>query len=157
MNKPDIIVGVTQNSLRPTVPPDCPALYSQLMTDCWADDPSKRPSFAEVLHRLEAMHQTAEAKGREGSIVLPTPMNLTERFRSVGKDSTSQNWEIDPTELEFMEEMYEGPSARTYKGKFRGNQVAIKVLKENPDGKHKEDFKKEVEVMRFDNYLSTFF
>ncbi len=152
MNKPDIIVGVSQQALRPVIPDDCPAPYAQLMSDCWHEDPTKRPSFTEVLHRLEQLQQLNEAKNnRDNSsmAVMPTPMNLTQQFRTF-KDSNAvnQNWEIEPSELEFLEEVSEGTTATVYKGRFRAQQVAIKVLKESLDGKHKEDFKKELEVMR---------
>jgi serine/threonine protein kinase len=148
MNKPDIIVGVPQG-LRPPIPENCSAPYAQLIADCWMDDPSKRPAFAEILHRLEQLQLSTESKlSKEISTVMPTPMNITHQFKSF--QETVNTWEIEPSELQFMEEVSEGTNATVYKGNFRGQQVAIKVLKESLDGKHKEDFKKELEVMRYD-------
>ena len=46
------------------------------------------------------------------------------------------------------EELGEGTASVVYKGKYRGQQVAIKILKETIDGKHKEDFEKELQVIR---------
>jgi serine/threonine protein kinase len=54
------------------------------------------------------------------------------------------SWEIEASELAFSEEVGQGASAHVFKGKYRGQQVAIKVLKAtvNP-----EEFKKEFEIM----------
>jgi serine/threonine protein kinase len=54
------------------------------------------------------------------------------------------SWEIEGSELAFSEEVGQGASAHVFKGKYRGQQVAIKVLKAtvNP-----EEFKKEFEIM----------
>lgn len=38
---------------RPTIPPECPQWYAKLISDCWAHDPNKRPSFKEILLRLK--------------------------------------------------------------------------------------------------------
>lgn len=37
------------------VPPDCPAQLIALMQACWAQDPSERPCFPDVLQQLEAL------------------------------------------------------------------------------------------------------
>jgi hypothetical protein len=34
---------------RPPIPPQCPAALAQLMRQCWAKDPSKRPDFTSIL------------------------------------------------------------------------------------------------------------
>ena len=46
-----------------------------------------------------------------------------------------------------MEELGEGTAAHVYKGRYRSQLVAIKILKESLDGKHKEDFQKELNIM----------
>jgi len=45
-------------SLRPTIPDDCPGGLRDLMTTCWADKPSQRPSFAEILKKLEGISKS---------------------------------------------------------------------------------------------------
>jgi hypothetical protein len=37
---------------RPTIPADCPAIYKNLLEACWHDDPTKRPSFSQIMHEL---------------------------------------------------------------------------------------------------------
>jgi Protein tyrosine and serine/threonine kinase len=45
--------SIVHESLRPTVPADCPPLYRRLMEECWQHDPELRPEFDDILHRLE--------------------------------------------------------------------------------------------------------
>ena len=65
--------------------------------------------------------------------------------------------------------MGESERANVYKGNYKGKfvifiiiyviiltQVAIKVLKESLDGKHQEDFNKELEVIRLKIFLRIF-
>jgi serine/threonine protein kinase len=54
------------------------------------------------------------------------------------------SWEIEGSELVFLEEVGQGASAHVFKGKYRGQQVAIKVLKASVNP---EEFKKEFEIM----------
>jgi hypothetical protein len=44
---------VANNKLRPTLPASCLKERRQLIEDCLLDDPRKRPTFAEVLARLQ--------------------------------------------------------------------------------------------------------
>jgi len=37
---------------RPTIPADCPEFLRLLITRCWDADPTKRPSFVEILEIL---------------------------------------------------------------------------------------------------------
>jgi len=47
-----IIFNVGTANMRPLIPEDCPTDYAQLMMDCWQTDPSARPSFEQILGRL---------------------------------------------------------------------------------------------------------
>ncbi|KAF2075746.1 hypothetical protein CYY_002928 [Polysphondylium violaceum] len=40
------------NGLRPTIPPDSNQDYTNLIKDCWQNDPLKRPAFPEIYQRL---------------------------------------------------------------------------------------------------------
>ena len=52
-----IVFAVGTQGLRPRLRPDWPEDWVQLMTDCWAEDPSDRPCFDEVLDRLEVLEE----------------------------------------------------------------------------------------------------
>ncbi|GAB4813021.1 hypothetical protein N2152v2_000067 [Parachlorella kessleri] len=47
-------VGVLQH--RPPIPADCPPAFRGLIERCWADSPSARPAFPEILEMLHAEH-----------------------------------------------------------------------------------------------------
>ncbi|XP_038705214.1 probable LIM domain-containing serine/threonine-protein kinase DDB_G0287001 isoform X2 [Tripterygium wilfordii] len=42
-------VGIAACGLRPEIPKDCPQILKTLMTKCWNNCPSKRPTFSEIL------------------------------------------------------------------------------------------------------------
>jgi serine/threonine protein kinase len=46
---------VVDEKERPPVPLSCPKQMSQVMRDCWADEPSKRPSMSAVLTSLRTL------------------------------------------------------------------------------------------------------
>ncbi|KAN0055447.1 hypothetical protein ACTA71_008558 [Dictyostelium dimigraforme] len=50
-----IVISVGQHKLRPIVPPQVSAPFTRLITECWSEDPQQRPSFQEIVKRLEAM------------------------------------------------------------------------------------------------------
>ncbi|KAK3118998.1 hypothetical protein QOZ80_9BG0712150 [Eleusine coracana subsp. coracana] len=50
-----IIGGIVNNTLRPPVPDTCDSEWRALMEQCWATEPSERPSFTEVVNRLRSM------------------------------------------------------------------------------------------------------
>lgn len=61
---------------------------------------------------------------------------------------TSSVWLINGNELQLNEKLGVGSSAKVFRGKYRDQEVAIKVLKNRPDDKQAEDFRKEFEIMR---------
>src|SRR5689334_15549815 len=100
------------------------------MQDSWEEDPDKRPVFSEVIERLRTMQPPRAVIGPQG----PCPLSahaLTEKFHHTTEVPLLHNWEIEASELEFSSEIGQGASAHVFLGKYRGQQVAIKVLKEN--------------------------
>lgn len=77
--------------------------------------------------------------------------DISSRFQSaasaVRSHGSSYSWEIDSSELVFETRLGEGTSAKVYKGKYRGQQVAIKVLKEKVEEKQLAEFEKEFLIM----------
>jgi len=65
------------------------------------------------------------------------------RRKNVERSLTSA-WEIDATEITFENELGAGTSAVVYRGSYRGQPVAIKVLK---DAAPDDEFRKELEIM----------
>lgn len=58
----------------------------------------------------------------------------------------SHSWSIDATELKLDSILGEGTAAKVYKGKYRGQEVAVKVLKESLDPTQMADFQKEFQI-----------
>ncbi|CAM0909189.1 unnamed protein product [Alopecurus aequalis] len=50
-----IIGGIVSNTLRPQVPESCDPEWRSLMEQCWATEPSERPSFTQIAVRLRSM------------------------------------------------------------------------------------------------------
>ncbi|CAG5131415.1 unnamed protein product [Candidula unifasciata] len=47
-----VAYGVAVNKLTLPIPSTCPSMFSQLMADCWHQEPHERPAFFEILQRL---------------------------------------------------------------------------------------------------------
>lgn len=43
---------------RPVIPRDWPREWAELMGACWHNEPERRPTFKEVVRRLERIHKT---------------------------------------------------------------------------------------------------
>ncbi|KAJ0257137.1 putative Ser/Thr protein kinase [Hirschfeldia incana] len=54
-----IIGGIVNNTLRPTIPSYCDSDWRILMEECWAPNPTARPSFTEIARRLRVMTTAA--------------------------------------------------------------------------------------------------
>lgn len=61
----------------------------------------------------------------------------------------SPSWEIDANELTFTTKIGQGQSSKVYRGLFRGQEVALKVLRQLPEGKELEEFKEELNILRY--------
>ncbi|XP_004295498.1 PREDICTED: uncharacterized protein LOC101305739 [Fragaria vesca subsp. vesca] len=60
-----IIGGIVNNTLRPLVPGYCDAEWKLLMEQCWAPDPTIRPSFTEIARRLRVMSAACQTKPQQ--------------------------------------------------------------------------------------------
>ena len=65
-------VGVVQKGLRPGIPSNTPPALGQLMEACWAQDAGYRPSFKDLVPRLQSMLEAAreEESRRQAAIAL---------------------------------------------------------------------------------------
>ncbi|XP_031440521.1 mitogen-activated protein kinase kinase kinase 11 [Clupea harengus] len=50
-----VAYGVAVNKLTLPIPSTCPEPFAQLMSECWDQDPHRRPSFASILDQLTAL------------------------------------------------------------------------------------------------------
>ena len=57
MDPRDIAAGVIRGELRPTITDGIPRPLAEIMRECWALNPLRRPDFAELAQRLAAMEQ----------------------------------------------------------------------------------------------------
>ncbi|XP_075520333.1 RAF-like serine/threonine-protein kinase 20 [Primulina tabacum] len=57
-----IIGGIVSNTLRPPIPSYCDLEWKRLMEQCWAPNPSMRPSFTEIASRLRIMSASAQSR-----------------------------------------------------------------------------------------------
>lgn len=57
-----IIGGIMNNTLRPQIPENCDPEWKKLMEQCWSSDPSARPSFTEITHRLRTISASLQPK-----------------------------------------------------------------------------------------------
>ena len=55
-------MSVLNAGLRPTIPADAPPQYAALIRACWRADPTRRPSFAQIITSLQAMVKSQRAQ-----------------------------------------------------------------------------------------------
>ena len=53
--------------------------------------------------------------------------------RMSGEVSVSDDWELDPAEIQFLEKIASGAFGDLYKGLYCGQEVAIKILRDVQD------------------------
>jgi len=53
MTPVQVAYAVVHKNARPKIPQHCPAPLRQLMQDCWASNPQKRPNFFQIVQTLE--------------------------------------------------------------------------------------------------------
>ncbi|XP_016418156.1 mitogen-activated protein kinase kinase kinase 11-like [Sinocyclocheilus rhinocerous] len=52
-----VAYGVAVNKLTLPIPSTCPEPFTQLMSECWDQDPHRRPSFSSILQQLTALEE----------------------------------------------------------------------------------------------------
>ncbi|XP_062300382.1 mitogen-activated protein kinase kinase kinase 11 [Scomber scombrus] len=52
-----VAYGVAVNKLTLPIPSTCPEPFAQLMSECWDQDPHRRPNFSSILTQLTALEQ----------------------------------------------------------------------------------------------------
>ena len=87
---------------------------------------------------------TASAATNTGSTDIHTSNESTGNQPMV-----SQSWEINSSELQIGKRLGEGTSAQVFRGTYRSQEVAIKILKDKAEAKVIEEFKKEFDIMRY--------
>ncbi len=58
-----VMEGVAYDGLRPTIPDFTPALLKGLLEECYLDDTAMRPTFSDVLKKLEKIEPQLREKG----------------------------------------------------------------------------------------------
>ncbi|KAL6050268.1 Constitutive triple response 4 [Balamuthia mandrillaris] len=88
---------------------------------------------------------SSSAQTMEIAVAPLTVEEMTRKFKECIIDGlvTNFSWEINAKELDFQQRMGEGASAKVYKAAYRGQTVAIKLLKDRVDAAQIRDFKKE--------------
>ncbi|KAK9055225.1 hypothetical protein SSX86_026307 [Deinandra increscens subsp. villosa] len=62
MHCANVIGGIVNNTLRPTIPTWCDPQWKSLMESCWSADPQERPSFLEISQKLRTMAAAINVK-----------------------------------------------------------------------------------------------
>lgn len=122
MNKPDIIMGVTKGTLRPPIPPYCHPDIAKLMVQCWDQNPDNRPTFEEIVQRLE-------------------------EIRLIEKENRKSEFEIDISEISNGVLLGSNESSEIVEAEFRGQKVKVTVFKVKLDSKLKETMKNEYKTL----------
>eukprot|EP00455_Lapot_gusevi_P010603 TRINITY_DN14806_c0_g1_i2.p1 TRINITY_DN14806_c0_g1~~TRINITY_DN14806_c0_g1_i2.p1 ORF type:complete len:108 (+),score=23.34 TRINITY_DN14806_c0_g1_i2:114-437(+) len=57
MNSVQVSIAVITQGLRPPIPPDTPPELAKLMQDCWHGNPYERPTFTQILERINQIEK----------------------------------------------------------------------------------------------------
>ena len=77
MNEVAVAYGVGANKLRLPLPSTCPAPIRELIEACWAPAAEARPSFAQLIERIDRIEQSGELElFAQGFLSLQTDWRL---------------------------------------------------------------------------------
>jgi hypothetical protein len=54
-----VLFGVVRDRMRPPMPAGAPGWLAALIERCWAHEPTERPTFAQIVHRLRTGEEAA--------------------------------------------------------------------------------------------------
>jgi ankyrin repeat protein/tRNA A-37 threonylcarbamoyl transferase component Bud32 len=95
-------------------------------------------------------HESNLRRTLQQSALLSKNSNASSSRLTQSSDSnliSSEQWEIDPSDLEYTQSLGSGASGEVFRGYYKGEEVAIKVLKSCETEKEIEEFKKEFAVL----------
>lgn len=92
---------------------------------------------------VAAVEASAALTGASGEVQLDKLKNF---FSTWDPKTMTHSWEINPQEIEFIELIGEGTSCAVYKGTYRGQYVALKILKDI-NTKQLTNFVKEFDII----------
>jgi len=92
LGEPQILMGVFQRGLRPTVSPDCPENIAALIEDCWVEDPTQRPTMVNILERIYTILDSNTYQLLELPLAIPPEEFLNQaKSRKESKESKDSN------------------------------------------------------------------
>ena len=137
---------MVQNGYRMPVPPGCPEEAYAVMTECWRDIPSTRPSFETIHLQMQRIWETS----RDAPIVRSRTFAVHDVKMKRKRSSTvvqTEDWELDRNSLTFDIKYEEGRFGTVWKGSLKGIElIAIKVPK--LDHTTTSEFLHESEIMK---------
>ncbi|KAL6060669.1 putative serine/threonine-protein kinase/receptor [Balamuthia mandrillaris] len=68
-----IIIQTAKKGLRPTIPPNCPPSYADLIRRCWDAEPDNRPDCLQVAEGLVALRQEYEGNKEAWDVLRAVP------------------------------------------------------------------------------------
>lgn len=121
--------------------------YIHLMKRCWAADPIERPSFSEIVCIIQ--------DNMEKMNIALTPSSLSQQAENnlLFLDSptpSSNTWiEVNRADVKFEAQIAAGKFGVVWKAQWRGDTVAVKILKTTSAITFQElqDFKKELQTL----------
>ena len=66
-------IEVERTGLRPELPPNCPQTIGELIESSWFEQPSERPSFAQLCARLKELQECSVEATQPGGVVHRRP------------------------------------------------------------------------------------
>eukprot|EP01137_Pigoraptor_chileana_P013772 Opistho-2@67664 len=91
----DLVDRIVYRSLRPRLGMNWPPNYVSLMSDCWADDSTARPSFRDIVARLDALAESSLAVQSRDGLPPSTQSSYAPLSASLGGDKSVRSERAD--------------------------------------------------------------